>query len=253
MKNTILLTAVLIATLTVSAQTIALDKYFSAYKADESFTKIEITGKMMQLASHIEGKTDEEKQMLEAIQKIDGIQVVAKEATDKAAQLYKEATAKVKSGMDELMSINDKDADVKLYIRETGGIISELLVIAAGDSEFAIVDVYGEIDLATVREITDAISLRGMDKVSDELLENASSVSVYPNPAATGQNVTLKHSGKLAGGLLKIFDASGKMVFTQTLSGTQSVIPSSTFSSGNYLVTIEKDNARIYGESLVVQ
>jgi len=236
-----------------SSQTIAIDKYFSTYKADDSFTKIEITGKMMQLAAHIEGKTEEEKQMLAAIQKIDGIQVVAKEETTNAQQLYKESIAKVKSGLDELMTINNKEGDVKLYIKETGGVITELLVIAAGPNDFAIVDVFGEIDLNTIREITDALHLHGMEKVSDEMLENASSVSMYPNPAIRGQNTTLKFSDKLAGGTLKVFDATGKQVFTKSLSGTQTEISSTSFSSGTYLVTIEKDSARLYSESLIVR
>lgn len=151
--------------LQVNAQDDAISTLFSKYADDDSFTKVNISSKMFQLFTHIEGSDEEEKEVLETISGLKGLKILSKNEISNGKQLYKEALKAPGKSFEELMSVKDGDEDLTFFIKESGGMISELLMISGGESNFVILSLVGDIDLNKVAQLSRSMSIGGMDQL----------------------------------------------------------------------------------------
>jgi hypothetical protein len=156
----------LMITLTAAHAQDAISKFFSKYQADESFTQVNISSKMFSLFTNMEADTPEDKEVLEAISKLKGLRILRKDNTSDARALYKEAFALVPSKeFEELMSVRDKEQDMKFFIKESSGKISELVMIMGGIDDFMVLSIFGEIDLKQVARMGKKMNVDGLDKL----------------------------------------------------------------------------------------
>ncbi|MDZ7647220.1 MAG: DUF4252 domain-containing protein [Cytophagales bacterium] len=66
---------------------------------------------------------------------------------------------------EELMSIRDKDKDMKFYTKESGGKISELVMVMGGNEEFMVMTIFGEIDLKEISKIGKSVNIDGLENL----------------------------------------------------------------------------------------
>ena len=166
MKKIIALLIVMAVGTGVYAQGEAVSKFFAKYATDESFTTATISSKMFSLITNMDVKTEDDKEIINAISKLKGLKVLGKENSSEARSLYKEAYALV-SGKDyeELMSVRDKDKDMKFFIRESGGKINELLMVMGGADDFMLLSLFGEIDLKAISRIGRKMDIDGLNQL----------------------------------------------------------------------------------------
>ncbi|MBL7857178.1 MAG: DUF4252 domain-containing protein [Cyclobacteriaceae bacterium] len=154
----------------------AISKFFSKYQSDESFSQVTVSSKMFGLFTNMEAETQEDKEVLEAISKLKGLKILAKEDARNARELYKEAFKLIPiKDYEELLSVRDKDKDMKFLIKESGGKISELLMIMGGNTEFMVMSLFGEIDLKQVSRIGRKMNVSGLEnleKIDDKGKKN---------------------------------------------------------------------------------
>jgi hypothetical protein len=145
----------------------AISKFFSKYHNDESFSQVTVSSKMFGLFTNIDADTPEDKEVLDAISKLKGLRILAKQDARNARELYKEAFSLIPiKEYEELMSVRDKDKDMKFLIKEgSTGKISELLMIMGGDSEFMVMSLFGEIDLKQVSRIGKKMDVKGLENL----------------------------------------------------------------------------------------
>lgn len=142
----------------------AISKFFSKYQNDESFSQVTVSSKMFALFTNMEAETAEDKEVLEAISKLKGLRILSKEDARNARTLYKEAFTLIPvKEYEELMSMRDKDKDMKFLIKESGGKISELLMIMGGNEQFMVMSLFGEIDLKQVSRIGKKMDVKGLE------------------------------------------------------------------------------------------
>ncbi|HYC86089.1 MAG TPA: DUF4252 domain-containing protein [Chryseosolibacter sp.] len=150
----------------------AISKFFTKYQNDESFTQVNVSSKMFSLFTNMDAETEEDKEVLNAISKLKGLRMIMKENTSDARTLYKEAYAMVPlKEFEELMSVRDKDKDLKFYIKENAGKISELVMIMGGADDFMVMSLFGEIDLKQVSRIGKRMNVQGLEnlqKIGDD-------------------------------------------------------------------------------------
>lgn len=146
-----------------------ITKFFSKYQNDESFTQVTISSKMFSLFTNMEVDKPEDQEVLSAISKLKGLRILAKEDARNARELYKEALGLVPvKEFEELMSVRDKDKDMKFYIKESApGKISELVMVAGGTSDFMVLSLFGEIDLKQVSKIGSKMDIDGLDQLKN--------------------------------------------------------------------------------------
>jgi hypothetical protein len=144
----------------------AISKLFTKYQTDESFNQVNISSKMFGLVTNLEADKPEDKEVLNAISKIKGLRILGKENTSDAKALYKEAFALIAGKeFEELMSVRDKDKDMKFYIKESGGKISELVMIMGGTDDFMVMSLFGEIDLKQISRIGQKMNVGGLENL----------------------------------------------------------------------------------------
>lgn len=146
----------------------AISKFFSKYEKDKDFTHVSITSRMFGLFTNMEMESQEDQAIMDAISKLEGMKILAKDNTSKGKELYKEAFALLPKGeYDELMSIRDEDKDMKFMIKEKDGKISELVMVMGGSKEFFVLSLFGEIDLKQIAKISKAMDIDGLDKLQN--------------------------------------------------------------------------------------
>ena len=144
----------------------AISKFFSKYQTDESFSQVTVSSKMFGLFTNMEADTPEDKEVLNAISKLKGLRILAKEDARNARELYKEAFTLIPmKDYEELLSVRDKDKDMKFLIKESGGKISELIMIMGGTKDFMVMSLFGEIDLKQVSRIGKKMNVEGLEKL----------------------------------------------------------------------------------------
>jgi hypothetical protein len=172
MKHVIVTIAFLLALTAANAQD-AISKFFSKYQNDESFSQVTVSSKMFSLFTQMDTEDPEDKEVLEAISKLKGLRILGKQDARNARELYKEAFTLIPiKEYEELMSVRDKDKDMKFYIKEgSNGIITELLMVMGGNTEFMVLSLFGEIDLKQVSRIGKKMDVKGLEnleKVGDQ-------------------------------------------------------------------------------------
>jgi hypothetical protein len=95
------------------------------------------------------------------------MRILGKDNTSDAKNLYKEASSLiVQNKYEELMSVRDKDKDMKFYIMEKSpGKISELVMISGSAKDFMVMTLFGEIDLKQVSRIGKKMNVSGLENL----------------------------------------------------------------------------------------
>ncbi|MFK7951541.1 MAG: DUF4252 domain-containing protein [Ekhidna sp.] len=146
------------------AQGTVVGKYMDKYAGDETFTKVSVSSKMFSLFTEMDGSTQDEKEFLDVISKIKGMKAVVSEKVSDPKELYSSAITDVnKAGYEELMTVTDAEENVQISIKEKGGVIEELILVAGGKEKFAMLSLYGEIDLKQISKLASMMRVSGME------------------------------------------------------------------------------------------
>jgi len=166
MKKLMMGVVMMVLSIATYAQGDAIAKFFTKYQDDETFTQVKVSQKMFGLFTNMDVDKPEDKEVLDAISKIQGLRVLAKHETRDSRTLYKEALAVIPSNYEELMSVRDKDKDMKFYIKEiSSGKIGELVMVMGGNDEFMLLTLFGEIDLKKIAHIGKKMNIDGLENL----------------------------------------------------------------------------------------
>jgi hypothetical protein len=172
MKKLMMGVVMMVLSIATYAQGDAISKFFAKYQDDETFTQVKVSQKMFGLFTNMEVDKPEDKEVLDAISKIQGLRVLAKHETRDSRTLYKEALTVIPNNYEELMSVRDKDKDMKFYIKEiSSGKIGELIMVMGGNDEFMLLSLFGEIDLKKIAHIGKKMNIDGLqnlEKIKDK-------------------------------------------------------------------------------------
>jgi len=167
MKKLAILSLVLLSTLAANAQEDAITKFFSKYQNDDSFTQINITGRMFGLFTNFEAEDEEDQEMIDAVSKVKGLKILAKEDTN-GKELYNEAFRLIDSNeYEELMTIREKDNDMKFLIKEKDGVIEELLMVIGSEDSFFLLSLVGDIDLKQISKLSKSMDIDGFENLKN--------------------------------------------------------------------------------------
>lgn len=148
------------------AQNDAISKYFNTYADDERFTSVYISPKMFQMVSKIDANDPEWNKIRPIINDLSGLRVLVGENMD-GRPLYKEAISKIGTGeYSELLSVRDKDENVKMWIKDSGDIVHELFLLVGSSTEFVMLSFTGKIDLNRISELSNTLNIQGTEHLS---------------------------------------------------------------------------------------
>ena len=163
----VIATVALLMIVSMSYSQDAVSQFFGKYQNDETFSQVTVSSKMFNLFTQMDPESPEDKEVMDAISKLKGLRILAKQDARNARELYKEAFTLIPvKDYEELMSVGDKDKDMKFFIKETkSGTISELLMVMGGTTEFMVLSLFGEIDLKQVSRIGKKMDVKGLENL----------------------------------------------------------------------------------------
>lgn len=147
-------------------QSNAIDKYFSKYVENDDFTSVFISPKMFELISRIDlsevDSDPEAKLVMDVVSELKGLRVLTTDVDP--GTRYKEAMNMINTNEYEtLMTVKDGDENVRFWVKDSGDIINELLLIVGGDDEFVLLSFVGNIDLAKISKLANQIDVKGAE------------------------------------------------------------------------------------------
>lgn len=162
----IMLLCTALTPLSIWAQTDAITQYFDKYMDDENFTVVYITPKMFQMISKLDLKDPDAREIKEVLQDLKGLRILQTEKN--SLEYYKEVIAKFKPTEYELlMTVRDKGENVRFWTKESGGIISELLMLVGGVKEFVMISFIGNISLDKISKLANKMDVDGMEHLKE--------------------------------------------------------------------------------------
>ncbi|MBN8676720.1 MAG: DUF4252 domain-containing protein [Chitinophagales bacterium] len=157
---------VIAASATTMAQNDAITRFFNQYSEDERFTVVYIAPKLFHLAAKIETDDEDWNSIREIVKDLGGLRVLTADSIADGLALYKTALSKVPtSEYSELLTVRDKDENVRIWIKDSGNIIEELLLLVGKPDEFVMLSFTGKIDLDKISELSKVLDVKGADQL----------------------------------------------------------------------------------------
>lgn len=171
MKKLIISTTFLWLAIMMHAQTNPIDEMFNKYSEKEGFTVVTISGKMFSMFANL----DEDKNEADnVITKLKSIRILSVEDTLLNVNLnfYTELSKKLDlSVYEELMLVKEGKDITRFLIRQSGSIISELLIVIGGPSGNSLISIKGDLNLKNISELSKSVGieeLKSLDKIDEK-------------------------------------------------------------------------------------
>ncbi len=165
MRKVILVIALVVITNSVFAQSV-----FDKFDSQDDITTIIVNKKMFSMLSKVDAKDKESQQYLNLIKKLDNLKVFVTSSDKKSDEMKSVADKYIKtSGLDELMRINEKGKNVKIFVKsgDTESEVKELLMFieGSGKEESVLMSLTGNFNLEELSALTDKMKLPGGDEL----------------------------------------------------------------------------------------
>lgn len=165
-KCLFLLPLFLLAASQIQSQNDAITRFFSKYADDERFTVVYISPKMFQMVSKIETDDPDWNNFREVIHDLGGLRVLTSDSIADGTALYKEALTKVPvNEYSELLTVRDGKENVRIWIKDKGNTIEELLLLVGSPDEFVMLSFTGKIDLDKISTLSKSLDIKGIDQL----------------------------------------------------------------------------------------
>ncbi|MCK4992168.1 MAG: DUF4252 domain-containing protein [Bacteroidales bacterium] len=157
----------MIFTLTAFSQQSAVDKVFDKYSGQEGYTTVYISSFMFNLLNSLEVDDPEYNEFKKATSGINSIKILTQDGSG-SESFGKELLSMLhRSEYKELMVVKDQEEEVLFLARESGGKITEFLLIVSGGGEDALIAIQGDIDLESISSIASGLDMPGLENLED--------------------------------------------------------------------------------------
>ena len=179
-KNLVIALALVLTPLFTFAQS-TFDKFADM----DDVSVVTVNKKMFELMTKVAGETDDAKEYISLVSGLNSLRVLATENAAIATEMKAKVASYLKSAdLSELMSVKDKEGNVKIYIREgkDADHVKELFMFVDGISanmggedrkpEAVIVSITGDIDLNKISELTKQMNIQGGEHLKNVKKKN---------------------------------------------------------------------------------
>ena len=168
MKKIFLSFCALCLSLILHAQSGPVEDMFNKYSEKPGFTVVSISSKMFGMFAN---KETDKKEADDIISRLKSIKILSVEDSllNKNLNFYTELSKKLDlSVYEELMVVKSGPDVTKFLIKQSGNIISELLVITGGPAGNSLISIKGELNLKNISDLSKSLDmqeLKSLDKI----------------------------------------------------------------------------------------
>ena len=167
MKRTILGGLLILFTLAAFSQQSAVDKVFDKYSGKEGYTTVYISSFMFNLLNSLEVDDPEYNEFKKATSGISSIKILTQEGSGSESFGRELLNMLPRSEYKEMMVVKDNEEEVLFLAKESGGRITEFLLIVSGGGDDALIAIQGDIDLESISSIAAGLDMPGLENLED--------------------------------------------------------------------------------------
>jgi len=163
MKKKLFFCLLILISLSGSAQDV-IASFLDMHGKDDNLEVVSIGKKMI---DSISSMASDNPDLTEAIKGLETIRIVCSKDEDLNKEYFNSAqtlVSKIK-GLEEFFSINDKDKEFKVMIRESKGSIKELLLLSEQPEGFNLISLSGTIHLDDLLKYSDKLNIKELKKL----------------------------------------------------------------------------------------
>lgn len=168
MKRTIIVSAMFLMGVFAFGQQSAVDEVFDKYSGKDGYTTVYISSFMFNLLNSLDVDDPEYNEFKKATSGINSIKILTQDGGDSEAFGKELLEMLPRSEYQEMMRVKDQEEEVLFLAKESGGKISEILLIVSGGSDDVLIAITGDIDLESLSSIASGLDIPGMENL-DEL------------------------------------------------------------------------------------
>lgn len=143
----------------------AIDRMFEKYSEREGFTSVYISSRMF---SMFNSQNIEDPDLKNLMNRLKSIRILTVEDSTLNLKLnfYEELKKSVDfSEYEELMSVREGNDVTRFLVKETGIVISELLIISGGRSNNSLISIKGDLDLKNISSLSRTIGIQQLENL----------------------------------------------------------------------------------------
>jgi hypothetical protein len=155
----------LLLSVSINAQQNAIDNIFQKFEGKEGITTVNISRDLLQMVSKIDSA---DKDLTSVFAMISQVRIIAlNNATSEEKVSFKEMLKSVSvNDYKTLMSVREKNQDIKFLSKENNGKVSEFLLLISGDKNPALISITGNIDLSKLSRLSGKVNLQGFEHLA---------------------------------------------------------------------------------------
>ncbi len=145
------------------AQKNAADQLFEKYADTDGFTTISFSSGLMKMVADMDDEGDDNS----FLRKIEEVRIITSDEENAGLNFYEEIVKDLPADeYEELITIKEKDTNVKIWIKEDAGIIRELILVSGGMDDNVLIIVRGEITLNEISGLGESLNVNGLSVLS---------------------------------------------------------------------------------------
>ncbi|MDR2087392.1 MAG: DUF4252 domain-containing protein [Dysgonamonadaceae bacterium] len=108
-------------------------------------------------------------ELLNAIEGLENIQIIASKDTDLSKEYYNAACLIMEKSKDltEVYSVKNDNLQLLVKVRETKGVINELIIVSEDSKGFSLINLTGDIDLELLAGYSSSLNFEELKKLPD--------------------------------------------------------------------------------------
>lgn len=164
MKTTLLLIGMLLS-VSLRAQQSTVEGIFKNFEGKDGITTIHLTSDLMKMASDVDVN---DKEMNSVFAMITEVRILSfdKALSEDKVSFKSMAKSLSLNNYKELMTVKDKNQDIKLLSKDNNGKVSEVLMIITGENHPALIYITGNIELSKLKKLSGKVNIEGFQHLA---------------------------------------------------------------------------------------
>lgn len=150
----------------LNGQSDAIEKFFKDYQENDNFSSVYVSPKMFKMVSKATSEQNNQ-ELTSILQDLKGLRILTTKVNSE--KVYKEANQRLAvKEYEELMTVREKNSNVRFLTKESGNTITELLLLVGSADEFTMLSFTGNIDLNKISKLAKSLDIQGaehLDKI----------------------------------------------------------------------------------------
>jgi hypothetical protein len=167
MKKTVVILAIMGLAVSAFAQKDPVSAAFEKYSGQEGFTTVNISGDMLNMLSQAE----EQRRDTTFQSRLTDLRILVRDKkcdkgqnADFRGEIYDKLD---KKEYKEMMTVNESGKDVLILVKESGGKVSEFLLLVSGADDNVVIQAKGNMLLRELADLTGKYHMKGLEQLKN--------------------------------------------------------------------------------------